>query len=85
MKNWLINIGYFLVLNLILLIVDGTPLVDNFTKFNNFGNIVLQTGIFTKWFNFYDTPFFNEVLLFALVHIIMFPFYQILFKKRANK
>jgi hypothetical protein len=83
MRTWLINIGFFLVLNLILAIVDNTPFVNDF-EFGSFGNEILQTEFFTEWFNFYSTSFFNVVLLFSLIHIILFPFYSIIFK-RTNK
>lgn len=84
MKAWLIQIGFFISLNLILMIVDGTPLVTDF-EFGKFGNEMLQKDIFTRWFNFYEIPFFNVILLFATIHIILFPFYQIIFKVRARK
>jgi len=84
MRAWLIQIGFFIILNLILMIVDGTPFVTDF-EFGNFGNEILEKEIFTEWFRFYETPFFNVVLLFAAIHIILFPFYQIIFKVRKNK
>ncbi|QDP39178.1 YfzA family protein [Radiobacillus deserti] len=80
MKKWLTNIGYFLILNLILLIVDNTPFVNHF-EFGKFGDQILQTELFTEWFNFYETPFFNVVLFFSLIHIILFPFYRFISKK----
>ncbi|MDX8046517.1 YfzA family protein [Gracilibacillus sp. S3-1-1] len=83
MKKWLLHIGFFLILNLLMLVVDGTALVNDF-EFGNFGNEILQTEIFTEWFNTYDTPFFNVILLFGLIHIILFPFYSILFKKSSS-
>ncbi|UOE93700.1 YfzA family protein [Alkalihalobacillus sp. LMS39] len=83
MRNWFINVGFFLVLILVLAIVDNTPFVTDF-EFGSFGNEILQTKLFTEWFNFYNNAFFNVVLLFALMHIILFPFYSIKFK-RTNK
>ncbi|WP_066196195.1 MULTISPECIES: YfzA family protein [Gracilibacillus] len=81
MRNWLIQIGFFLALNVLLLIVDGTPLVQDIA-FGSFGDKMLQTKLFTDWFHFYDTPFFNVVLLFALAHVLLFPFYGIKLKKQ---
>ncbi|WP_062352790.1 YfzA family protein [Bacillus kwashiorkori] len=75
---------FFLFLHFILIMVDNTPFVNEF-EFGNFGNEMLQTKIFTEWFNFYDTPFFNVVLFFSLIHLITFPFYWIIFKKRTVK
>lgn len=84
MKAWLIQIGFFIILNFILIIVDGTPFVTDF-EFGSFGNKMLQKEIFTEWFHFYETPFFNVVFLFAAIHIILFPLYQIIFKVRKSR
>ncbi|WP_040983194.1 YfzA family protein [Oceanobacillus jeddahense] len=84
MKAWLIQIGFFIILNLILIIIDATPVVTEF-ELGKFGNEMLRKEIFTKWFNFYETSFFNVVLLFATIHIILFPFYQVIFKVRKDK
>lgn len=74
---------FFIVLNFILMIVDSTTLINNF-DFGKFGNEMLQKEIFTKWFNFYETPFFNVVLFFATIHIISFPFYGIIYTVRKK-
>ncbi|ATP39797.1 hypothetical protein CSE16_06860 [Solibacillus sp. R5-41] len=83
MKKWIINIGYFVILNLIFIIVDGTPLITDF-GFGDFGKRVLQTGFFTNWFNFYETQFFNIVLFFAMLHLILTGLYDVLFKARTQ-
>ena len=79
----MINIGSFIMLNLIFIIVDGTPLMIDL-DFGEFGKRILQTDFFTSWFNFYETPFFNIVLFFAMLHLIFTGLYDVLFKPRTQ-
>ena len=83
MRKWIINIGYFVILNLIFIIFDGTSFIIDL-DFGDFGKRVLQTDFFTNWFNFYETPFFNIVLFFAMLHLILTGLYDVLFKARTQ-
>ncbi|WP_460011440.1 YfzA family protein [Lysinibacillus sp. CTST325] len=83
MRKWIINVGYFIILNLIFLIVDGKPPIIDL-EFGNLGNKVLQTNLFTNWFNFYETQFFNIVLFFAMLHLILTGLYDVVFKTRTK-
>jgi YfzA-like protein len=83
MRKWIFNVGYFIILNLIFIIVDDTPLIKDFS-FGDFGKRALQTDFFTNWFNFYETPFFNVVLLFAMLHLILTGLYDVLFKTQTK-
>lgn len=83
MRKWIINIAYFVILNLIFIIIDGTPLITDF-RLGNFGKRVLETDFFINWFNFYETQFFNIVLFFAMLHLILTGLYSVLFKARTH-
>ncbi|MFJ6210293.1 YfzA family protein [Lysinibacillus sp. NPDC092081] len=76
LKKWIINLGGFLILNLIFSILDGTFVVTNF-NFGDFGNRILQTKLFTEWLSFYENPFFNIVAIFAALQIIITALYDI--------
>ncbi|MEY9976363.1 YfzA family protein [Lysinibacillus sp. RC79] len=75
LKKWIINLGGFLILNLIFSILDGTFVVTNF-NFGDFGNRILQTELFTDRLSFYENPFFNIVAIFAALQIIIIALYD---------
>ena len=84
MKKWIIIIGYFILLNIIFLILDGTPFITDFILFNDFGKKVLQTDFFTNWFNFYETQLFNIVLLVATLHLLLTGLYDLLKRTKVK-
>ncbi|MFT9819356.1 YfzA family protein [Lysinibacillus sp. NPDC056185] len=75
-KKWIINLGGFLILNLIFSTLDGTFVVTN-VNFGDFGNRILQTEFFTERLSFYENPFFNIVAIFAALQIIIAALYDI--------
>ncbi|WP_445683169.1 YfzA family protein [Solibacillus sp. FSL K6-1523] len=81
-KKWIIHIGYFLILNIVFIIFDGTSLFTNFSFRNlgSFGNWIVQTGVFTEWLNFYKNPLFNVVVVFSIFHILITALYDVMFR-----
>lgn len=84
MKKWIINVGYIILLNLLFLIFDGTPFITDI-NFNDFGEKVLQTDFFTRWFNFYETQFFNVVLFFAMLQLLLTGLYDLLKRTKVEQ
>ncbi|WP_432806980.1 YfzA family protein [Oceanobacillus luteolus] len=70
MRKWLNNLGFFIIMTVLLFIVDGTFLLNNF-ELGDFGERMLRTKLFTEWYNVYDNQLFNVVSFIALLQLLI--------------
>ena len=74
-KRWVTTIGIFLIVQLIFIAVDGTFLEPNINDSNNvfirIGRWILNSKLFTEWITPYSFPFFNMIMLFHVIAILL--------------
>lgn len=70
-RRWVTYLGIFLLVQVILILVDGTSLEPNINDSDSFipktFRSILDSSLFTEWITPYSYPFFNMVMT---VHII---------------
>lgn len=74
-KRWIMIIGFFLTIQFIFFVIDGTFLEPNI---NDSGNLfarvarwILDLKLFTEWIAPYSFPFFNLFMTIHLFAILM--------------
>ncbi|WP_062049078.1 YfzA family protein [Bacillus sp. JCM 19034] len=70
-RQWVITIGLFVIVQLVFFVVDGTSLEPNINDSNNLffrvARWLLDSKLFTEWITPYSYPFFN---MFTTLHVI---------------
>lgn len=73
-RNWIITLGLFLIVQLIFMAVDGTSWEPNIRDSNDiagrFFRWVLQLEFFTERFTPYSYPYFNLITLVFIIVIL---------------
>lgn len=71
LRNWVITIGGFVVMQFIFVLIDGTFLEEpNDGMLGNFANRIVEADWFVEWLIFYENPFFNIITVLAVLHIV---------------
>ncbi|MFD2627526.1 YfzA family protein [Oceanobacillus kapialis] len=70
LRNWVITIGGFVVMQFIFVLIDGTFLEPNDGMLGNFANRIVEADWFVEWLIFYENPFFNIITVLAVLHIV---------------
>lgn len=74
-KRWLITLGLFLIIQLLLIAIDGTVLEPNLNDSGNvisrIGTYILEARLFTEWITPYSFPFFNLVVTIQVIAILI--------------
>lgn len=69
-RRMIIVVGWFLLMQIIFIVIDGTFLEPNLNKMGNFASELAINEFFETWFFLYDNPIFKLVTTVALLHII---------------
>ena len=72
-KRWLITVGLFLIIKLLLIAIDGTFLEPNLNDSGNMisriGTYILEARLFTEWITPYSFPLFNLLVMLQIIAI----------------
>lgn len=74
-KRWLITVGLFLIIQLLLIAIDGTFLEPNLNDSGNMisriGTYILEARLFTEWITPYSFPLFNLLVTLQIIAILI--------------
>ena len=71
-KYWVSSIGVFLLSQIIFITFEATGWIPNYREINGtiFGTIT-EAPFFKEWFTFYETPYFNLIIVFFGVFFLV--------------
>lgn len=88
-RQWIITIGIFIIIQLVFVAIDGTSLEPNINDSNNllFRIVrgILDSKLFTEWITPYSYPFFNFCITVHVIAIVIQAIADIILRVNRKK